>query len=313
MNLFRILSFAFFAIFTIVQASNWSPEDYEIFNLNDKIQQDLGKGTTFYSWLGLEDGPKSKLEEISKAYRKKSRQLHPDKQSKSSKAAKKKAEEMFQRLSLVANILRDQSLKKRYDYFLTKGFPKWRKTGYYYSKFRPGFIMTLVILFFFANVLHYIGLSINRKQDFKRIVDLKREIKLLAWGNLLSPPLDGSERKVSGISDRQFMVHANGDVSLIKDNELVPVDENEINTKPFFKETLLYRVTAALWNITLGKITGKEMDTSVLFENPTKKTSKESRKEIKKTKKKIDKDHKVLLPNGKVAYGRSNKGKKKLN
>ena len=90
---------------------------------------------------------KSNLQEITKAYRKLSRKLHPDKFASASRSDKKKANERFQRLSLVGNILKDQSLKRRYDYFYTKGFPKWKGTGYYYSKFRPGVIFTLIILY----------------------------------------------------------------------------------------------------------------------------------------------------------------------
>lgn len=166
---------------SLVEASNWSPEDYEIFSLNDKVQQDLGKGASFYSWLELPNGPKSTLQEISKAYRKKSRILHPDKVS-GSKSLKKQAEERFQRLSLVGNILRDQSLRRRYDYFHSKGFPRWKGTGYYYSKFRPGIIMTVMILYIIVGGIHFVAMKISRKQDFKRLKDLKEETKKQAWG-----------------------------------------------------------------------------------------------------------------------------------
>ena len=41
------------------------------------------------------------------------------------------------------------------------------------------------------------SLKINRKQAFKRIVDLKNEVKNQAWGGLQFPPGDGSDRKLS--------------------------------------------------------------------------------------------------------------------
>ena len=44
----------FLLFVTVVVAAHWSKEDYEIFSLNDKLQQDLGSDITFYKWLGLE-------------------------------------------------------------------------------------------------------------------------------------------------------------------------------------------------------------------------------------------------------------------
>ena len=137
----------------IVTAARWSKEDYEIFNLNDKIQQDLGKSTTFYSWL--------KLEKVQNQVYKKSTKLTENYQedyiliNSLLLQDQRKADERFQRLSLVGNILRDQSLKRRYDYFYSKGFPKWKGTGYYYSKFRPGVVFTLFILYILVSVFHF--------------------------------------------------------------------------------------------------------------------------------------------------------------
>jgi len=46
--------------------------------------------------------------------------------------------ERFARLGVVATILRNKESRKRYDFFYKNGVPKWRGTGYYYSRFRPG-------------------------------------------------------------------------------------------------------------------------------------------------------------------------------
>lgn len=62
------------------------------------------------------------------SYRKKSRLLHPDKMRNPSK----EATDRFARLGVIANILRGPE-KERYDFFLQKGFPKWKGTGYYYA------------------------------------------------------------------------------------------------------------------------------------------------------------------------------------
>ncbi|KAL6454396.1 SPAC2E1P5.03 Uncharacterized J domain-containing protein C2E1P5.03 [Candida maltosa Xu316] len=286
---------------TIVAAAHWSKEDYEIFSLNDKIQQDLGTKTTFYNWLNLENGPKSTLQEINKAYRKLSRSLHPDKFATASKNQRKKANERFQRLSLVGNILRDQSLKRRYDYFYTKGFPKWKGTGYYYSKFRPGVIFTFTILYVLISTFHFFALKINRKQAHKRIADLKSEVKTQAWGGQF-PPTDGSDRKLTNeATGKTFLVKIDGSVWLLEEDEEHLIDENEININPGFKDSLFFKIPAKLWNLAFGK--WAPIDTTVEYNRPETK-KKEVGEKKKQQKKKANRGEKIELPNGKVVYSR---------
>ncbi|KAI7522320.1 hypothetical protein KC331_g19309, partial [Hortaea werneckii] len=148
----------------------WTKEDHEIFRLNDELQSHEGHNATFYTFLGIK--PSASQEDINKAYRTLSRRLHPDKarsnwianynkpptqtslkpgakptthvhknkQPSQSEVNKfnKEASARFERLSLVTNILRG-SERTRYDHFLTNGFPRWRGTGYYYERYRPGF------------------------------------------------------------------------------------------------------------------------------------------------------------------------------
>ncbi|KAK6460024.1 DnaJ domain-containing protein [Scheffersomyces coipomensis] len=298
--------------FTVVKAAHWSKEDYEIFNLNDLILEDLGLDVTFYSWLGLENGPKSTLQEITKAYRKKSRQLHPDKVSTTVRSVKKKAEERFQRLSLVGNILRDQELKRRYDYFLSKGFPKWKGTGYFYTKFRPGFILTIFGLFLLVGTFHYVSLKINRKQDHNRIVQLKNTLKTQAWGGSVIPPADGSDRKLyHEETGKSFVVKVDGSVWIVDSENaenLVEFEEDEININPSFKETLFFKVPAYLWNVSIGKFT-KPIDTTIVYERPEKKQEQTEAKP--KPKKKIQRGEKKELKNGTVVYSRPTRGGRK--
>lgn len=301
------LSFSviFLACLACFVAANWTPEDYEIFSLNDKIKQDLG--SDFYQWLGLAKGPKSTTAEISKAYRKLSRKIHPDKYRGNKKSEKKRAEERFQRLSLVGNILRDHNLKQRYDYFLKNGFPKWKGTGYYYSRFQPGVMFVLVVLYVLVSTFQYISLKINRKQDFKRIVKLKDEVKRLAWGGIL-PPMDGENMKVQTPNGREFLVTPGGEVSLMETDQkqnitLSLLDENDIDINPGIKESYFYRLPAGLWNVTLGRLTGFTINTNVVYVNPHKKETKPEPTSEKKAKKK-PKGEKIELPNGKVIYSR---------
>jgi hypothetical protein len=155
--------------------------------------------------------PNANQEELNKAYRKKSRLLHPDKVKRSfianhskdkgkakskqgvhvnkgpSKreiaAAVKEAHERSARLNTVANILRGPS-RERYDHFLKNGFPKWKGTGYYYSRFRPGLGSVLVGLFLvFGGGAHYAALVLSWKRQREFVDRYIRQARRAAWGD----------------------------------------------------------------------------------------------------------------------------------
>ncbi|KAH0553109.1 hypothetical protein GP486_006700 [Trichoglossum hirsutum] len=235
-----LLVLAVCCLFVLV--AGWSKEDHEIFRLRDEVEAAEGSGVTFYgtsdpylTWahtccaalrltffskfsnadfLGVK--PSAGQDEISKAYRKKSRLLHPDKAAQSIlaarvkptskskqkghkkkvhvtkgpsqaevKAAVKQANDRFARLGVVSSILRGPA-RSRYDHFLKNGFPRWRGTGYYYSRFRPGLGSVLVGLFILGGgAAHYgiLRLSWRRQRDF--VGRYIREARRAAWGDEL--------------------------------------------------------------------------------------------------------------------------------
>ncbi|KAF3402806.1 hypothetical protein DPV78_004443 [Talaromyces pinophilus] len=195
-------------LFAFVAA--WTKEDHEIFQIRDEILAKEGPNVTFYDFLGV--APNANQDDINKAYRKKSKQLHPDKVKRSFIAnssrgdgkqkgkkpgvhvskgpserqianAVKEATERSARLNTVANILRGPS-RERYDHFMKYGFPTWKGTGYYYSRFRPGLGSVLLGLFVaFGGFGHYIALvlSYRRQRDFmERYI---RHARKAAWGD----------------------------------------------------------------------------------------------------------------------------------
>ncbi|KAL8821581.1 MAG: hypothetical protein Q9223_000425 [Gallowayella weberi] len=95
----------------------------------------------------------------------------------------KKASERYARLGVVTEILKGEG-RARYDYFLANGFPRWRGTGYYYARFRPGLGSVLAGLFIMGGGLAHYGalyLSWKRQKDFvERYV---RHARKAAWGN----------------------------------------------------------------------------------------------------------------------------------
>lgn len=199
-----------FLLFTTF-ASAWGTEDHEIFRLRDEVEASEGEGATFYSFLGVK--PSASQADLNAAYKRKSRQIHPDKfkatftasfrkeQEKARqgqkpgswvikepsdsqlKAARKEATLRFARLGVVVKMLRGES-RARYDHFLQNGFPTWRGTGYYYARFRPGLGSVIATLFIFVGGgIHYGVLLMNWSRQKKFVGRYIREARKAAWGN----------------------------------------------------------------------------------------------------------------------------------
>lgn len=187
-------------------------------------------------------------EDINKAFRKKSKLIHPDKVKQSFIAAKaaqtfesdfsksknlkiektrssrngaddneirdavRQASERFARLGVVASILKGPG-RERYDHFLSNGFPKWKGTGYYYARFRPGLLSVLLGLFvIFGGLVHYIAIYIswNRQREFvERYV---RQARKAAWGE------DSISDGVYGIVGRSSAPSTNSEETVVSLN-----------------------------------------------------------------------------------------------
>ncbi|KAL8914635.1 MAG: hypothetical protein Q9171_000816 [Xanthocarpia ochracea] len=187
--------------------------DHEIFRLKDELSSAEGEGVTFYDYVGVK--PSASQDEIVKAYRKKSKGMHPDKAKQALIASRaksppkkpgdkgkkpgvhvskppsereirdavKKASERYARLGVIAEILKGEG-RARYDYFLANGFPRWRGTGYYYARFRPGLGSVLAGLFITGGGLaHYGALYVSWKRQKEFVERYVRHARRAAWGN----------------------------------------------------------------------------------------------------------------------------------
>jgi len=154
------------------------------------VEKAEGRGTTFYSWLDVPST--ATTAEISKAYRRKSIQLHPDKNP-----GVGGIQERFARLGVIAAILRNPESRKRYDFFYKNGVPKWRGTGYYYARFRPGVGTVITFLILLTTGLQYMVQRLNYARDLERIERIRQDAKTTAWGNRLVPPEGQKKVKVN--------------------------------------------------------------------------------------------------------------------
>ncbi|KAL8908859.1 MAG: hypothetical protein Q9207_000585 [Kuettlingeria erythrocarpa] len=159
--------------------------------------------------------PSASQEEITKAYRKKSKSMHPDKAKQAFIASRakppakktgdkgkkpgvhvtraptekeiqnaiKEATVRIARLSGVAEILKGEG-RERYDYFLANGFPRWRGTGYYYARFRPGLASVLGGLFIVGGgFAHYGALYLSWRRQKEFVERYIRHARRAAWGD----------------------------------------------------------------------------------------------------------------------------------
>ena len=95
----------------------------------------------------------------------------------------KEASERYARFSVVAKILQGEG-RERYDHFLKNGFPAWRGTGYYYSRFRPGLISVLLGLYLFVGgPLHYGAIYLSWKRQREFVERYIRHARKMAWGD----------------------------------------------------------------------------------------------------------------------------------
>lgn len=115
----------------------------ELFDLVEEI------GSNFYEILGVDESASS--QEIRRAYRKLSLQLHPDK----NKAPD--AEKKFLEMVSVYEVLKDPEKRQRYNDILKNGLPDWKQPVFYYRRVRKlGLLELTGIMFFIFTVGQYL-------------------------------------------------------------------------------------------------------------------------------------------------------------
>ncbi|XP_071812362.1 dnaJ homolog subfamily C member 1-like [Apostichopus japonicus] len=143
----------------------WDNTDFELFDLVEEVPQN------FYELLGLDQS--ATQTDIRRAYRRLSLQYHPDKNKEEG------AEETFRKLVAVAEVLRDEDTRKRYDDILIHGLPDWRQPVFYYRRVRKmGLLEAGTLLSIILTVGHYIvmwSMYWERKFELESLIKPKKE------------------------------------------------------------------------------------------------------------------------------------------
>ncbi|KAI9323185.1 DnaJ domain-containing protein [Dichotomocladium elegans] len=233
----------------------WEKSDFEIFDLVDELETSEGKGTNFYNWLDIP--PTATTAEIKRAYRKLSLKLHPDKNKEDPKAKEK-----FARLGKVSAILRDAGKRERYNFFYKNGVPRWRGTGYYYSRFRPGLGTVVVLLTVLSGMAQYLVAWVNYYQERRRIegfVANARETLVQSVPKSQGAPTLG--RSVIEVAGRAMRCEVKSDTYLIvyPEGDAEPI---HLNTEWVVKPSLTQNMFLISWPWNFfKKLTGRS-DTS---------------------------------------------------
>jgi len=248
--------------------------DHEIFDLVSELQAAEGKDTSFYSWL--EVSPSASANEISRAYKKKSIQLHPDKNP-----GVKNAHDRFARLGVIGQILRNKEARERYDFFYKNGVPIWRGTGYYYSRYRPGLGSVFIFLITVTSGLHYVIQRINYQNDLKRIEKFVRDARLAAWGPKMIPQ-EGKKKVKVAVGGRAYrdeegnvypakqldMIVEGGDVYILEpDGQLLSLDDGAASP-PSIRRTWFVALVLSIVETVKHRASGKTNSEPAPQESP---------------------------------------------
>ncbi|KAH9819481.1 hypothetical protein DFH28DRAFT_956176 [Melampsora americana] len=176
------MNFFFFTFSFLISISffsktvyGWDTDDHEIFDLVSALETSEGKGTTFYTFLNITKS--ATLPEINKAARKRSLELHPDKNPNV-----KNIEARFARLGVITSILRDEEKRERYNFFHDHGVPKWKGTGYMYSRWQPGLGFAILFVLSVTTLMHYGIQHVHYRSELNRIRKFQIAAKQAAYG-----------------------------------------------------------------------------------------------------------------------------------
>lgn len=150
-------------------------------------------------------------------------------------------------MTSIINILKTPDLRERYDFFRLNGFPKWRGTGYYYSRFKPGLGFVSIFLILFISVVQYLSGIVTYFQNRGRFQELELSLNEMQYKQFKSLSkkygLDRVTKEEFAANKRQLVANVMG-IDL----------EYEQSVLSFPKLTRVFAVQLPIWiyQFTLG-------------------------------------------------------------
>lgn len=274
----------------------FTPEEIEIFELQQELTRKYGDEIDFYRFLKLPKLKHSSSKDIVRNLRKLSKKYHPDKN--------RKYKKLYERLNKATEILSNDSRRKTYDYYLKNGFPDYNfsRGGFIFKRVQPKTWFLGLFLYVVASAIHYALLKIQHTSNRRRIQDFIRQCKEQDDTNGLGEKrlafrqheADKAKEIVIRLGD-VYVVEPDGEMSLISADSVAV---------PTVLDCLFFSLPIFLWNRSLGKLFSRapSQPSSQQRSEPSEKAAKRTAKNVE-TKLK-DGQKKMTLPNGKVIYSR---------
>ncbi|PAA64067.1 hypothetical protein BOX15_Mlig009023g1, partial [Macrostomum lignano] len=159
-------------LLVLSHAPSVSAFDQRELQLFDLVEEVNGN---FYELLNTKREASS--QEIRRAFRRVSMQYHPDRVNKHDD----ETVDYFRKLNAINEVLKDETLRRRYDEILDNGLPDWRTPMFYYRKWRKMSLAEVMLVFCLAfTVGHYLvlwGVYIERKLAFDDLFRRKSKKK----------------------------------------------------------------------------------------------------------------------------------------
>ncbi|KAJ3334404.1 Pol I core factor CF, partial [Gonapodya sp. JEL0774] len=135
------------------------------------------------------------IEKINRAYKRSAIKYHPDKTKNATE------QKLYTVLTSVVETLRDPNGRERYNFYLKRGFPMWRGTGYYYSHFKPSMTFVLLFILIVVSIAQHLAGYAKYRYDSYRLSDLRAA---LVQSKISLPQLKAEFRKKGNVDVETF-------------------------------------------------------------------------------------------------------------
>ncbi|SCU86465.1 LAMI_0D02190g1_1 [Lachancea mirantina] len=243
-GIWRFIACFFLGLATLAYC--FSPDEIEIFQLQQEIKKAYGDEVDFYKFLKLPKLKDSSALEIKKNLKRLSKKYHPDKN--------KKYRKLYERLNLVSKILSDDSRRKTYDYYLKYGFPNYnfKKGGFYFTRVQPTTWFLILFVYVAAGLIHYVLLKLQNDGNKTRIGRFIRQVKAQDTTNGLGEC--NLIFKESEVDEGKKILVKMGDVYAVQPDGSEALITVEGIKNPSIRDSCLVKLPVWLWNFTIGRL-----------------------------------------------------------